>query len=197
MAQDRGAGCAGCSCGSAAWSTVRTATCGGGATRRGKLWNVLKVDEEAHQEEEQLREQMMRRDHRDRARLRRPEADVRREDELRREVDKGGSAARVTAAAAAATAAHGAYGARGLRVELRGDDEDVGGEAGEQRTACERGVGASRVAEYKHNRLIEVMGGGTEAEAQAGDGHRLPELPEQLVGGEHLQFVSNSSVIRQ
>ena len=111
---------------------------------------------------------------------------MRREDELRREVDKGGSAARVTAAAAAATAAHGAYGARGLRVELRGDDEDVGGEAGEQRTACERGVGASRVAEYKHNRLIEVMGGGTEAEAQAGDGHRLPELPEQLVGGEHL-----------
>ena len=60
--------------------------------------------------------QMMRRDHRDGARLRRPEADVRREDELRREVDKGGgSAARATAAATAAAAAaaaatHGAYG---------------------------------------------------------------------------------------
>ena len=151
------------------------------------------MDEEAHQEEEELREQMMRRDHRDGARLRRPEADVRREDELRREVDKGGgSAARATAAAAAAAAAaaHGAYGARGLRVELRGDDEDVGGEAGEERAACKRGVGSARVAEYKHNRLIKVMGGGAETEAEARDGHRLPELPEQLVGGEHLQFVS-------
>ena len=43
---------------------------------------MLKVSEESHQEQEELRQKVVHRDHRERARLGRSEARMRREDEL-------------------------------------------------------------------------------------------------------------------